>query len=183
MCAQLIWVDDESRGVVATRWGKVWRGGSVINYPERSGTLASSRSGVKLSCQCCLSDFPHHTSRRWWCVTAARWSSSPAAAPHLNCNSSAPEHTGPGSVYASTRRVAPEPASPLSTVARGKRSVSPSKKRAPAAEDGARWTFAPIPGAGVDSVFELEGCLCGSAEVKKWKTSGRASSWDEHAAQ
>lgn len=62
-------------------------------------------------------------------MTAARRSSSPADAPHLACNSSAPEHTGPASVHASARRVAPEPASPPSAVAEEKGSDHLPKTR------------------------------------------------------
>ena len=152
-----------SRCVVGTRWGEVWWSGRVINYPEHSGTLASSRSGVKLSCQRCLSDFPHHMSSRWWRMTAARRSSSPAAAPHLACNSSASEHTGPASVHASARRVAPEPASPPSAVAEEKGSdhLPKTRRRGQGAVD-----FCPRVW-GRSGLFELEGCLFGCVCAKR----------------
>lgn len=152
-----------SRRLVGTRWGEVWWSGRVINYPERSGTLASSRSGVKLSCQRCLSDFPHHMSSRWWRMTAARRSSSPAAAPHLACNSSASEHTGPASVHASARRVAPEPASPPSAVAEEKGSdhLPKTRRRGQGAVD-----FCPRVW-GRSGLFELEGCLFGCVCAKR----------------
>lgn len=62
-------------------------------------------------------------------MTAARQSSLPAAAPHLTCNLSAPEHTGLALVHASTRRVAPEPASSPSAMAEEKGSYHLPKTR------------------------------------------------------
>lgn len=98
-------------------------------------------------------------------MTAACRSSSPAAAPHLACNSSAPEHTGPArSLHASTRRVASEPASPLSTVAEEKGSdhLPKTRRRGRGAVD-----FCPRAWSksGLGAVFELGMCLCGCAGV------------------
>lgn len=105
-------------------------------------------------------------------MTAARRSSSPAAAPYLACNSSASQHTGPASVHASARRVALEPASPPSAVAEEKGSdhLPKTRRRGQGAVD-----FCPhVWGR---SGLELEGvfvwvcllCLCKKRKKTAWR--------------
>lgn len=117
-----------------------WRYDRVINYTEHSGTLASPRSGVKLSCQRCLSDFPNHTGRRRCCLTAARHRSSPAAAFHLACNSSAPNTLAQAQ---STPAHTPRIAETYQRMA-GERDGSPSKTTPELTEDGVRWNLSPV---------------------------------------
>lgn len=119
----------------------------------------------------------------------------PAAAPHLTCNSSAPEHTDPALVHASTRRVAPEPASPPSAVAEKKGSDHLPKtcRRGRGAVD-----FCPhVWGrSGIGTCLNLRDVCVGvffyvvqkemkkkSVEGKSVESSGRASSWEVHCAQ
>lgn len=126
-------------------------------------------------------------------MTAARWSSSPAAAPHLACNSSASEHTGPASVHASARRVAPEPASPPSAVAeeKGLDHLPKTRRRGQGAVDFCPHVWGK---SGLGACLNLRGVCVGvfvrflqkekkSEEGKSAENSRRASSWEAHIEQ